>query len=674
MVHREQTAARRGAAPGPGLDLGVAGCSDAVEIGRGGFGVVYRAWQPDFSRWVAVKVLAADWHGPSRARFERELRVLGRLSDHPHIVTLHQAGRTASGNPYLLMAYEEGGSLADRLAAGGAEGPARRWAAAVAGGIAVAGALETAHRAGVLHRDVKPENILISGYGEPKLADFGLARPRAAEPGASRRRVTASVLHAAPEVLRGEPASVASDVYALASTVLHWIHGAPAFAPDAAARGTAGGDAATRDAATRDAAGDAAPEKAPDDPAAPNTAERAGTDDTTRAGTDDTTRLLRRIAADPVPDLRPAGVPDAVCAVLERAMAKDPARRHPTAVAFAEDLQRAQQAADQPVTPFVLGGGDAGGTAGRWPDSTPADRPPPPRFSLTARRRAALGHGLTATAPRATGQRRPPLARSLGALVMVVSVLATAASAARPAPDPVEVPELAFGDQEVNAESTEQAVTVRNVSAREVRLTGVTVAGPHGDDLRIVTEECTARRLAPGQRCEVRLTFTPRAPGPRRPELALAVAGRAAPVTARALGTGQPRRASRDDAPPGRCYDDAYQVGPSAYGHAGGLRAISVKQYWSPTCRATMAYVWVWKQYRDNVAVDGGTWAVDLAVGPAPGTAGPPGRRQRAEGQPFELWTEPSPLTAGCTAATATVTGPRTGEPTSATTEPYCGR
>src|SRR6476620_801249 len=120
MVHSAQPAAGRPGepVPGAGLGLGVAGCVDAVEIGRGGFGVVYRAWQPDFSRWVAVKILAADWHGPSRARFERELRVLGRLADHPHIVTLHEAGRTAAGNPYLLMAYEEGGSLTYRLAAG----------------------------------------------------------------------------------------------------------------------------------------------------------------------------------------------------------------------------------------------------------------------------------------------------------------------------------------------------------------------------------------------------------------------------------------------------------------------------------------------------------------------------------------------------------------------------
>ncbi|MBQ0905764.1 protein kinase [Micromonospora sp. U21] len=640
MVHRAQPTAHR---PGeaisePGLDLGVVGCTDAVEIGRGGFGVVYRAWQPDFSRWVAVKVLAADWHGPSRSRFERELKVLGRLSDHPHIVTLHQAGRTAAGNPYLLMAYEEGGSLAVRLAAE-PDDPARRWVAATAGGIAVAGALETAHRAGVLHRDVKPENILISRYGEPKLADFGLARPRSVKPDPAGRRVTTSVLHAAPEILRGEPAAVTADVYALASTVLHWIRGRPVFDPE-----TSDGEPTT------DAQGGG---------------RRVGVGGTAAP---ELARLLRRIATEPVPDLRPSGVPDTVCAVLERALAKDPARRHPSAAAFAEALQQAQEATGQPVTPFVLGGGDA--SAG-WPDGAPSSGSPRPRFSLSARRRAALALDLTATAQPATGVRRRVPARAVGSLVVLASVLATGASAVRPTPAPVDVPaQLAFGNQEVSAESAERAVTVRNGGDREVQLTGVTTTGPHASDLRITTETCTSRRLGPGQRCELRLIFTPNGAGPRRPELALRLAGRSTPVTVRAVGTGQPRRASRDDAPPGPCYQDAYQVGSSAYGHAGGLRAISVKQYWSPTCRAVMAYIWVWKQYRDNAAVGGGTWDVDLAVRPDQGEAV---ARQRAQGQPFELWTEPFPVTGGCTAATATVRSQRTGQPTSATTAPYCG-
>ncbi|KXK59667.1 hypothetical protein AWW66_22970 [Micromonospora rosaria] len=615
MVHTDQTVPRPAeGAGGRGLDLGVTGCVDAVEVGRGGFGIVYRAWQPDFDRWVAVKVLAADWHGPSRARFERELRTLGRLSDHPHIVTLHQAGRTVAGNPYLLMAYEEGGSLADRLAAPapapatvpGAAVAEPPWAAAVAGGIAVAGALETAHRAGVLHRDVKPGNILVSRYGEPKLADFGLARPHTEVPAAGRR-VTASVPHAAPEVLRGEPASVASDVYALASTVLHWIRRAPAFTADSEAD------------------------------------------------------LLRRIAVDPVPDLRPDGVPEAVCVVLERAMAKDARQRQPSVEVFAQELRQAQRAAGLAVTPFVLGAEST---------TVPAGEPTRPRFSLTARR-AALAPDLTATVARPRRFRGRPVARAVGMLVAVASVLAVAGSAAPSPTGRVTVPaELAVGEQEVHASSDEHTVTVGNSGTRAVRLTGVVPAGPHGGDLRLTGEGCTARDLAPGQRCEVRVVFTPQEPGVRAPLLAVTVAGRAHPLHVRVVGAGRLRPASRDDAPPGRCYDDAFQVGPSAYGHAGGLRALSVKQYWSPGCRATMAYVWVWQQYRDTAQPGGGTWLLDLAVRPETGDGG---ARQRAQGQPHELWTTPFPVDGGCTVATVTLIHRLTGESMTATTGPHCG-
>ncbi|SCE69829.1 Serine/threonine protein kinase [Micromonospora purpureochromogenes] len=605
MVHSEQSVTH-----GPGTALGVDGCTDAVEVGRGGFGVVYRAWQPDFARWVAVKVLAADWHGPSRARFERELRMLGRLSDHPHIVTLHQAGRTAAGNPYLLMAYEEGGSLGDRLR----DGAAGDWREAVAGGIAVAGALETAHRAGVLHRDVKPENILISGYGEPKLADFGQARPRSARPTGADGRVTASVLHAAPEVLRGEPASVAADVYALASTVLHWIRGAPPFAP---------------------------------------------------ADGESVESLLCRIAVDPVPDLRPLGVPDGVCAALERALAKDPARRPATAAAFAEELRAAQVAAGLPLSPFVLGG-PGGDPAEPWPPQPAAGEAAP--LSLSDRRRAALALSATVTR-RPSRVRRHALTRSLGLLVALATVLAAGGSRALPTPAPVELPaQVPFGELELNAESPEQVVAVGNRADRPVRLTGLTLTGPSRSDLRIVADGCTTRPLAPGDRCAVRLVAVPHSAGPIRASLELTVDGRrfSTPV----VGTGRPRSASRDDAPPGPCYADAYQVGASAYGHAGGLRAISVKQYWSPSCRATMAYVWVWKQYRDNAATGGGTWTVDLGVR----ADRPTPARQRAVGQPYELWTEPYPSAGRCTTATATVTADRSQVATTATTEPWCDR
>ncbi|MGY0007326.1 hypothetical protein, partial [Micromonospora sp. I033] len=224
-----------------------------------------------------------------------------------------------------------------------------------------------------------------------------------------------------------------------------------------------------------------------------------------------------------------------------------------------------------------------------------------------------------------------------------------------------------LGELTLYAESAERLVRVRNRSDHPVTVRGVTLAGPSRGDLRIVADGCASRRLDPGAGCEVGLVAAPRMAGPVRAVLELTVADRR--LTTTLAGTAAPRRASQDDAPPGRCYADAYQIGASAYGHAGGLRAISVKQYWSPSCRAAMAYVWVWKQYRDNVSTGGGTWTVDLAV-----RAGGPRARQRATGQPYELWTEPWPSAGRCVTATATVTVTRSAAVTTATTEPWCDR
>ncbi|BCJ56214.1 hypothetical protein Asp14428_76890 [Actinoplanes sp. NBRC 14428] len=565
---------------GPGLDLGVPGCRDAVEVGRGGFGVVYRARQPAYSRTVAVKLLAADrLDRVARRRFEREVQAMGRLSGHPHIVTVHQAGFTAGGNPYLLMAYEEGGSLAGR-------GPAAAWPAAVAGGIAIAGALESAHRAGVLHRDVKPENILISRYGDPKLADFGLARPvRRDTPPPST--VTATLLHAAPEVLRGDPATVASDVYSLASTLFWWLSGRTAFA------------------------------------AAPG--ERAG-------------ETIARIAAAPVPDLRDHGVPGPVCAVIERAMAKDPAARPATADRFAEELREAQRQEGQPVTPLLVDDPDGDGA-----QAAPAG--PAAGF------RAAGGFSATVAG---AAPRTPAPARAGGAVLALAATLALAGGSATVAAPRLAAGPVDFGGQEISGPGAEHPVTVRNDGTRPALIRAVSLDGP---DFRIVADGCGGHTLAAGAGCEVRVAFTPAGTGPRRATLRLP--GRTVDVA----GSGLLSYATDDDPPPGPCYADAYQVGRSAYGYAGGQKVISVKQYWSPGCRKVMAYTWVWKQYRDN-AGPRGTWSVALGI------AGH-GDRVRSAGQPLELWTEPV-TPAGCTRAAVTMTGTGVPGPLDVATGGHC--
>ncbi|MEU4693826.1 serine/threonine-protein kinase [Actinoplanes sp. NPDC023714] len=553
--------------------IGVPGCEDLTEIGRGGFGVVYRAWQPDFQRTVAVKVL--DLGRVDESRFEREVRALGRLSGHPHIVTVHQAGRTGTGAPYILMAYEEGGSLAERAGA-------TAWPEVLAGGVVVAGALEAAHRAGVLHRDVKPENILISRYGELKLADFGLARPVRRDPPRELRSVTATLLHAAPEVLRGEPATAASDVYSLASTLYRWLCGRAPFVPS------------------------------PSETAA---------------------QLVARIGAQPIPDLRPR-VPEPVFAALEQALAKDPAARPASAAAFAERLRRAQRECGVAETPLIV----------EQTGSAPESSAP----SLSERERAA--RDLSATVP----SRRRRSAKSLLAAIAAGLTLTAGGSQAATA-SRLEAPAAVdFGEQKLTADAEPRIITVRNAGPGRTPHLRISLIG---DDFRLVTDECTGRALPEGAACRIGLGFVPRAAGPRRGLLQIL------DRTVEASGHGAIAYARDDDPPPGPCYDDAYQVARSGYGYVAGFKAVSVKLYWSPGCRAVMAYTWVWKQYRDT-AGPGGAWRVRVAAEPG-------GRPAVSTGQPVEQWTAPMPLT-GCARATLAMTGTGLAEPLAVSTGEHC--
>ena len=195
-------------------ELVAAGFEEPEEIGRGGFGVVYRCAQRALDRTVAVKVLAADLEPDNLERFVREQVAMGQLSGHPHIVSVFQVGTTATGLPYIVMQYHPHGSLAAKIADSGPVG----WRDALHVGVKIAGALETAHRRGILHRDVKPANILLTEYGEPQLTDFGIARVAGGFE-TSDGAIMGSPAYTAPEVLLGDPPDVTSDVYSLASTL-----------------------------------------------------------------------------------------------------------------------------------------------------------------------------------------------------------------------------------------------------------------------------------------------------------------------------------------------------------------------------------------------------------------------------------------------------------------------
>ncbi len=164
---------------------------------------------------MAVKILDSTLQGPVPLdRFERECRIIASLDSHPNIVTVHDAGLTAEGHPYLVMEFLPS-SLADLIAQRGA----LRWQEAVALGTEASSALAAAHAQGLLHRDVNPGNILMAPGDVPKLTDFGLVQYAAA----------ASIAHAAPELLQGKAVDERSDIYSLASTLHEALTGTPPF-------------------------------------------------------------------------------------------------------------------------------------------------------------------------------------------------------------------------------------------------------------------------------------------------------------------------------------------------------------------------------------------------------------------------------------------------------------
>ncbi|NUT98754.1 MAG: protein kinase [Saccharothrix sp.] len=198
------------------------GYSDFRLVAHGGEGTVYRARQDGLGRDVAVKVL--DVTDPATvARFQRELEITVRLGrQHPHIVTVLDTGAIA-GRPCIVMEYYDLGSLHDRLTE---HGPLPV-ADVIAAGIAVADALAFAHGQGILHRDVKPQNILVlpTSY---VLADFGIARGADAGHSASLQMV--SYRHAAPQMVEGHPPAAADDLWSLGSTLFTLLDGQPPFA------------------------------------------------------------------------------------------------------------------------------------------------------------------------------------------------------------------------------------------------------------------------------------------------------------------------------------------------------------------------------------------------------------------------------------------------------------
>jgi Protein kinase domain len=251
-------------------------------IGQGGFGTVYRARQLTVGREVALKidnrVLTTE---RDRRRFLREVSSAGHLSGHPHVVDLYDAGTLPDGRPYLVMELCPGGSLESMLHQRGhlPFGQVREI------GVGIADALAAAHAAGVLHRDVKPANILVNRYGVVGLSDFGLASILDADGAQSATREALTPAYAAPEAFELADPAPAADVYSLAATLYALLSGLPPRFPPGARPGIA---------------------------------------------------TIMRLHHAPVPDI--VGVPRELVDVLRAGLVTDPARRLPSATALRDAL------------------------------------------------------------------------------------------------------------------------------------------------------------------------------------------------------------------------------------------------------------------------------------------------------------------------------------------------
>ncbi|MBX7118047.1 MAG: serine/threonine protein kinase, partial [Gemmatimonadaceae bacterium] len=271
------------------------------ELGRGGMGVVFRARDVRLDREVAIKVLpperAAD--AETRTRFLREARTAGQLS-HPHIVHIHRADERGA-YAFFVMGLVDGETLAQRVRDRGPLPPAD----AVRHLREVAWALAYAHARGVVHRDVKPENIMIErGTNRALVTDFGIARIERASSLTSEGLVVGTAHYMSPEQVQGQAVDGRADLYSLGVVGYYLLSGRLPFEGDAASA------------------------------------------------------VLVAHVTRPAPPLASVAprVPRALATVIDRCLAKDPAQRFATGEDLAEALRRAMEGAITAKEPVVSGG------------------------------------------------------------------------------------------------------------------------------------------------------------------------------------------------------------------------------------------------------------------------------------------------------------------------------
>ena len=194
-------------------------------VGEGGMGTVYKAWDRKFDRLVAIKVLSPrpGAEPQQMVRFEREARLASALH-HPHIATIHDRGEI-DGQPFLVLEFIAGGTLRDWIARHASEGRAVPIEDGLRIAIEIAKGLQHAHRQGVIHRDLKTDNLMLTEHGIVKITDFGLARVLLDEHPTGDEETVGTIAYLSPERAQGLPVDLACDIYSFGIVLIELFAG-----------------------------------------------------------------------------------------------------------------------------------------------------------------------------------------------------------------------------------------------------------------------------------------------------------------------------------------------------------------------------------------------------------------------------------------------------------------
>jgi eukaryotic-like serine/threonine-protein kinase len=292
-----------------------------ARIGAGGMAEVYRGFDPVLSRTVAIKVLLPQFARDASfvGRFRREAQAAARLN-HPNIVGVYDTGQD-DGTQFIVMEFVEGRTLGEFLATGRRPTPVQ--SAEIAQKIC--SALAAAHAQGVIHRDIKPGNVMVTRDGTVKVMDFGIARVLGPETAPQTSAVLGTASYLSPEQAQGSPVDARTDIYSLGAVLYEMLAGRPPFTGDSPVA--------------------VAYKQVNERPATPSSLN--------------------------------ADVPARLDAVVMKALSKNPANRYQSAEEFSEDLDRVIQGQEVEATPLLAGVGDGTATQVISRPSQTAVLPPP---------------------------------------------------------------------------------------------------------------------------------------------------------------------------------------------------------------------------------------------------------------------------------------------------------